>query len=76
MAKGGWKGKKTHPARGVSKKRRSVAMKRARAGKNVFGGGFQKVAAKAARKYGSAEAGRRVAAAAMWKKLKKVGPGR
>jgi len=32
---------------------------------------FKEVAAKAAKKYGSAEAGKKVAAAAMWKKLKK-----
>jgi len=35
--------------------------------KNVGHGGFDKLAKKAAKEYGSKEAGKRVAAAAMWK---------
>jgi len=68
-----FKGRKTSPARGLSKAARSRIAKRARAGKKVSKGGFAKVAAKAAQYYGSAEAGRRVAAAQMWKMAKKRG---
>lgn len=68
-----FKGTKTYPARGLSKKKRTSVVKAARAGKDIGkkGKSFAKVAAKAARKYGSAEAGRRVAGAAMWKNIKR-----
>lgn len=59
------------PAKNVPKKVRSKIVKKARKGQNVFGGGFQKVASKAAKEYGSVEAGRRVAASVMWKKVAK-----
>lgn len=57
----------------VSKKSRSAVVKKARAGKDIGkkGKNFDKVANKAAKEYGSKEAGERVAAAAMWKNLKK-----
>jgi len=64
-------GKKTHPAAGIPKSVRSRIVKKARKGKDIFHGGFQKVAAKAAKRYGSKEAGERVAAAQMWKMIKK-----
>jgi len=60
-------------ARKLSKKARSALAKRARSGKNVGKGNFNAVAKKAAKRYGSAAAGRRVAAAAMWKMAKKRG---
>lgn len=57
----------------LSKKSRSAIAKRARTGKNVGKGNFNAVAKKAAKRYGSAAAGRRVAAAAMWKAAAKRG---
>lgn len=62
--------KKKHPGKDVSKKEKSKIVKKARRGENVFGGGFDKVAEKAKKEYGSEEAGKRVAAAVMWKKAK------
>ena len=58
-------GKKVMP----SAKERSALAKKARAGKDIGkpGKGFEKVAEKAAKQYGSKEAGERVAAAAMFK---------
>ncbi len=58
-------GKKVMP----SAKERSELAKKARAGEDIGkkGKGFEKVAAKAAKQYGSKEAGERVAAAAMFK---------
>lgn len=70
MAK--WKDKETHPAAGVSSKTRTRVVKAAKAGKDIGKKGkkFSEVAAKAAKQYGSEEAGKRVAAAAMWKNIK------
>ena len=58
-------GKKVMP----SAEERSALAKKARAGKDIGkpGKGFEKVAEKAAKQYGSKEAGERVAAAAMFK---------
>lgn len=56
------------PSAGTTKKQRSAIVKKAVAGKSVFGGHFDKVAKEAAKEYGSKEAGQKVAAAAMWKK--------
>lgn len=58
----------------LSKKRRSRLAKRVRAGEDIGkkGKGFKKVAAKAAKFYGSKEAGERVAAAAMFKQQAKM----
>lgn len=68
-----FKGKKTHPAKGLSKKQRSKIVKQAKAGKDIGKKGkkFKQVAAKGTKQYGSKEAGQRVAAAAMWKNIKK-----
>jgi hypothetical protein len=57
----------------VSKKARSNLVKKARAGKDIGkkGKNFDKVASKAAKEYGSKEAGERVAAASMWKNAAK-----
>ena len=61
------------PSAGLSKKKKSDVVKKARKGGDIGKKGkeFDKVAAKAAKKYGSKEAGERVAAAAMWKNIKR-----
>lgn len=50
-------------------KRGRVAVKRL--GRNYKTGTFNKIAKKAAKRYGSAAAGKRVAAAVYWKKVRK-----
>lgn len=63
------------PSTGLTAKEKSATVKAAKAGKDIGkpGKGFQKVATKAAKEYGSKEAGKKVAAAAMWKnKVKAV----
>ena len=64
----------TKPSSGLSAKQRSNVVKQARAGKDIGkpGKGFAAVAAKGAAQYGSAERGRAVAAAAMWKNQAKA----
>ena len=65
-----------HPGlKGVSKKKRSEIVKRAKKGEDIGKPGkkFGEVAAKGAARYGSEESGKRVAAAAMWKAAKKKG---
>jgi len=57
----------------LTKKMKGWLVKRARAGKKVAGGGFAKLAAKAAKFYGSKERGRKVAASQMWKMAEKYG---
>jgi hypothetical protein len=66
--------KKKKPSAGLTKKQKSDVAKKAKAGKDIGkkGKGFEKVAAKAAKQYGSKEAGKRVAAAAMWKNIKRI----
>jgi hypothetical protein len=63
------------PSSGLSKKQKSDVVKKAKAGKDIGkkGKGFKDVATKAAKQYGSKEAGERVAAAAMWKNIKREG---
>jgi len=58
---------KVKPSKGLTKKQKSNIEKKAHKGKNIDHGGFDKLAKKAAKEYGSKEAGKRVAAAAMWK---------
>ena len=63
------------PSAGLTKKQKSSTVKAAKAGKDIGkpGKGFEKVAKKAAKEYGSKEAGEKVAAASMWKnKVKAV----
>jgi hypothetical protein len=69
--------KKKKPSAGLSKKEKSAVVKKAKAGKDIGkkGKGFEKVADKAAEKYGSKEKGEKVAAAAMWKNVKRVKEG-
>jgi uncharacterized protein (UPF0335 family) len=59
------------PSAGLSKKEKSSVVKKAKSGKDIGKGNFDKVASKAAKKYGSKEKGKAVAAAAMWKNLKR-----
>jgi len=63
-----------HPGMKLSKKKRTEIVKKARAGEDIGKPGkkFKEVAAKAAKQYGSKEAGARVAAAAMWKSVKET----
>ena len=60
------------PSAGLSKKKKSEVVKAAKSEKDIGkpGKGFEKVAKKAAKKYGSKEKGEKVAAAAMWKNIK------
>ena len=64
-----------HPGKGVSKKKRSEIVKRAKKGEDIGKPGkkFSEVEKKAAERYGSEESGKRVAAAAMWKAAHKKG---
>jgi len=61
------------PSAGMSKGAKSNLVKKAKAGEDIGkkGKGFQAVADKAAKEYGSKEAGERVAASAMWKNAHK-----
>ena len=57
------------PSAGMTKSEKSSLVKKAKSGADIGkpGKGFEKVANKAAEKYGSKEKGKKVAAAAMWK---------
>lgn len=57
------------PSSGLSDEEKSRVAKKAKKGKDIFNGGFKKVEDAAAKEYGSKEAGERVAASVMWKKL-------
>jgi hypothetical protein len=61
------------PSAGLSKAKKSALVKKAKAGKDIGkkGPGFAKVEKAAEKKYGSKEAGQKVAAAAMWKNVKR-----
>ncbi len=61
--------KKERPSAGMSKAEKSALVKKARAGKDIGKKGkmFEKIAEKAAKKYGSMERGRKVAGAVLWK---------
>jgi hypothetical protein len=65
--------KEEKPSDGLSKEKKSEVVKKAKKGGDVGkkGKGFEKIADKAAEKYGSKEAGEKVAAAAMWKNVKR-----
>lgn len=67
-----WKGKKTHPSEGMSKKEKGKEVKEAKKGKDMFkkGKNFAKIAKKAAKRYGSKEKGDKVAGAIFWKKAR------
>jgi hypothetical protein len=57
------------PSAGLTKKEKSSVAKKAKAGKDIGkkGKGFEKVEKAAEKEYGSKEAGKKLAAAAMWK---------
>jgi len=61
--------KEAAPSAGMTAKEKSAVVKKAKAGKDIGkkGPGFEKVEKAAEKKYGSKEAGQKVAAAAMWK---------
>ena len=61
----------TKPSAGLSKEKKSEVVKKAKKGGDIGkkGKGFEKLANKAAKEYGSKEAGKKVAAAAMWKNI-------
>lgn len=61
------------PSAGMTAKEKSAVAKKAVTGKDIGkpGKGFEKVAAKASKEYGSKEKGQKVAAAAMWKNAAK-----
>ena len=61
------------PSKFLSNKKKSEVVKKAKKGEDIGkkGKGFEKVAKKAAKEYGSEEAGKRVAAAALWKNVKR-----
>ena len=61
------------PSAGLSKEKKSAVAKKAKAGKDIGhkGKGFKAVEKAAEKKYGSKEAGEKVAAAAMWKNIKR-----
>ena len=64
---------KKKPSAGLTDKEKSAVSKKAHAGKDIGkkGKGFEKIAKAAEKEYGSEEAGKKVAAAAMWKNLAK-----
>jgi hypothetical protein len=64
---------KKKPSAGLTQKEKSTISKKIHKGKDIGkkGKGFEKVAKAAEKQYGSEEAGKRVAAAAMWKSLAK-----
>jgi hypothetical protein len=64
---------KKKPSTGLTKKQKSAVSKKSHAGKDIGkkGKGFEKVAKAAEKQYGSKEAGEKVAAAAMWKNIKR-----
>jgi hypothetical protein len=61
------------PSAGLTAKKKSEVVKAAKSGKDIGkkGKGFEKIATKAAEKYGSVETGKKVAAAARWKNVKR-----
>lgn len=67
--------KSSRPSAGLSKKRKSAIVKAALKSKDIGkkGKAFAGIAAGAAKKYGSEEAGKRVAGSIMWKNLKRKG---
>jgi hypothetical protein len=65
----------TKPSAGLTKKEKSDVVKKAKHGGDIGkkGKGFEKLADKAAKEYGSKEKGQKVAAAAMWKNVQREG---
>jgi len=65
--------KEETPSAGLSKKQKSDVVKSTKSGEDIGnkGKGFKDVAAKAEKEYGSKEKGEKVAAASMWKNIKR-----
>ena len=63
------------PSAGLSKEKKSDVVKKAKKGEDIGkkGKGFEKLANKASKEYGSKEKGEKVAAASMWKNIKREG---
>ena len=63
------------PSEGLSKEKKSEVVKKAKKGGDIGkkGKGFEKLADKATKEYGSKEKGEKVAAASMWKNIKREG---
>ena len=63
------------PSAGLSKEKKGEIVKKAKKGEDIGkkGKGFEKVEKKAEKEYGSEEIGKKVAAAAMWKNVKREG---
>lgn len=66
------KKKKSAPSAGMSAEAKGAAVKEAQSGKDMGAKGknFSKIAASAGKEYGSAEAGKKVAGAIFWNKMK------
>lgn len=62
---------KAKPSEGLSKEKKSSIVKKAKKGEKIGHGKFGEVADKATKEYGSKEKGKAVAAAAMWKNIKR-----
>jgi len=64
--------KKGHPGKGIPEKKKSDVVKKARRGEDMFGKGknFEKIAKVAGKRYHDEDAGKRVAGAIFWKKVK------
>jgi hypothetical protein len=58
---------KVKPSKGLTAKKKTAIEKKIHKGENVGKGGFEKLAKKAAKEYGSKESGKKVAGAQMWK---------
>jgi len=65
--------KSSKPSKGLSKKAKSAIVKRARSGKNVGKGNWDKVYNDALQRYGSEEIAKKVAGSVLWKNAKKKG---
>mgnify|MGYP003348223502 CR=1 FL=1 len=65
----------TKPSAGLSKEKKSEVVKKAKKGGDIGkkGKGFEKLANKAAKEYGSKEKGQKVAAASMWGNIQREG---
>lgn len=62
-----------HPGKDLPAKKKSEIVKKAKKGEDIGKPGkkFKEIEKKAAERYGSEESGKRVAAAAMWKNIKR-----
>ena len=61
------------PSKGLSKEKRSEVVKKAKSGEDIgiTGKRFKEIADKSTKKYGSKDIGQKIAAAVMWKNIKR-----